>query len=242
MIASYKCKAHKSFKMKKFLIPFVAGSFLVISGCAQNTNSIYQYPFNTAKISYTISGTTEGTSTVTIKGDKSVREAHIIFHKPTGDEKQDNLYIDDGQYVYSVDLDKKQAAETPNPLYDILMKVDPSQRQDFLKKIAVGEDPNNAATQQLQQLGTLTVAGQQCQMYDTGGFGQVCLWNGIPLKTSISIPDLGLNNSTVATSVQTDIDVPDSAFDVPAGIPVQKAGVDQGSVQGMTQAATQQAS
>ncbi len=214
--------------MKKFIVPLLAGSMLVISGCAQN-NSLYQYPFKSAKIEYAISGTTEGKSTVLIKGDESIREAHVVFHKQTGDENQDNLYIDTGEYIYSIDLDKKVGTMTKNPLYDVLQGTDPSMRQDFLKKIAVGLSPDSAATQQLQSTGTSTVAGQVCDIYDTGGFGQICLWNNIPIKTTISIPDLGLSNNTVATSIQTDVDVPDTAFDVPAGITMQKVGVD-GSV------------
>jgi|GEM_PF-1563719 len=210
--------------MKNFLAPILTGTILVVSGCAQTNGSLYQYPFNSAKIVYSINGTTEGTSTLTIKGDKSIRESHIIFHKPTGDEKQDNLYIDDGKNVYSVDLAKKVGAMTPNPLYNILTAVDPSMRQDTLTKLAVGMSPDQAATQQSQTLGKETVAGQECIDYDTGGFGQMCLWNSIPLKTNISIPDLGLTNNTIATSIQTNVDVADNAFDVPADITMQQVG------------------
>lgn len=212
--------------MKKLLTPFLIGFVLVISGCATN-NSVYQYPFQTAKIEYAISGTTEGKSTILIKGDKSVRESHVIFHKASGDENQDNLFIDDGRYVTSVDLNKKVATMTVNPLYSVLIKVDPSQRQELLKKFAVGLSPESSATQEIKPLSTQTVAGQSCDVYDTGGFGQLCLWYGVLLKTSISIPDLGLTNNTVATSVQTDIDIPDSSFEVPAGITVQKVGIDE---------------
>lgn len=202
----------------------VAGSALIVFGCALN-NSTYQYSFRSAKIEYAISGTTEGKSTLMVKGDKSVREAHIIFHKPTGDENQNNLYIDAGEYVYSVDLDKKTATMTRNPLYDTLVKVDPARRQEFLKKIAVGLSPEDAMDRELKAVGKETVAGQECEIFETGGFGQICLWNGIPLKTTISIPDLGLNNNTVATSVELNADVPDSAFELPEGITVQRVGM-----------------
>lgn len=229
--------------MKNFLPPFLAGFALMVSGCAQQSTALYQYPFSSAKIEYAISGTTEGKSTVLIKGDKEVKEAHIVFHKKTGDENQDNLYIDTGAYVYSIDLDKKTGTLTPNPLYSTLIKVDPSERLDFLKKIAVGIDPDATSTQQIAALGSETVAGQSCQDYETGGFGIICLWNNIPLKTNISIPDFGLNNSTIATSVQTNIDIADSAFDVPAGISIKKIGIEElsaSSIQG-TQSSTQAA-
>lgn len=216
--------------MNKFIAPILAGTVLLISGCSVlSNNSTYQYPFKTVKIEYAISGTTEGKSTVMIKGDKSVREAHIVFHKPTGDETQNNMYIDAGQYVYSVDLDKKTATMTKNPLYDVLTKVDASKRQEFLKKIAAGISPDVADNRELKAVGTETVAGRQCEVYETGGFGQMCLWNAVPLKTTIAIPDLGLTNNTVATSVQTDVDVPDSAFEVPAGITIQKVGIEDAS-------------
>lgn len=218
--------AHKTSKMNKILATLFTGCIVVLSGCSSANNSTYQYPFKTAKIEYAISGTTEGKSTVMMKGDKSVREAHIVFHKPTGDENQNNMYIDAGKYVYSVDLDKKTATMTQNPLYETLSKVDPAKRADFLKKIAAGVSPDKAASQALTSIGTETVAGQVCEIYETGGYGQICLWNAIPLKTSINIPDLGLKNNTIATSVQTDVDVPDSAFEVPQGVTVQRVGVD----------------
>lgn len=218
--------AHKSFKMKKFLLPIAASFALIVFGCAIN-NSAYQYPFTSAKIEYAISGTTEGKSTLLVKGDKSVREAHIVFHKPTGDENQNNLYIDAGEFVYSIDLDKKTGTMTSNPLYGMLTKVDPARRQEFLKRIAVGLSPDDAAARELKVVGKETVAGQECEVYETGGFGQICLWNALPLKTSISIPDLGLTNNTVATSVEVNANIPDTAFEVPAGVEIRKVGVDE---------------
>lgn len=226
---------HKPSKMKKFLAPLLTGTIVLISGCSSANSTVYQYPFKSAKIEYAISGTTEGKSTVNIKGDKYIREAHILFHKPTGDENQDNMYIDLGKYVYSIDLAKKTGTMTVNPLYETIMKVEPGKRQDFLKKIAGGISPENTETKELKSLGTETVAGKQCEIYETGGFGQICLWNSIALKTTISIPDLGLTNNTVATSIQTDIEIPDSTFDVPQDVQIQKIGVD-----GQTSSGTQQ--
>ncbi len=209
----------------------LTGLALVMTGCSTN-NGTYQYPFKSAKIEYAISGTTEGKSVVTMKGDKSVREAHIVFHKPAGDENQSNLYIDEGKYVYSIDLEKKTGTMTKNPLYEVLMGTEPARRQELLKKVAVGISPDESSSKELKVVGHETVAGKECDVYETGGFGQICLWNAIPLKTSISIPDLGLNNNTVATSIQIDLDVPDSVFEVPAGVTVQKINVgDDGSQQ-----------
>jgi len=220
--------------MKKLFTTITLGCVLIASGCTQQNQqsaSLYQYPFKTAIIEYAIKGTTEGSSKVTIKGDKSVREAHITYHKPTGDEKQDNLFIDTGKYNYSVDLDKKVASMTPNPFYTYFMGVAPSQRQDYLKKIALGIDPEKASTQQISSTGTETVAGQTCETYQMQDYGKMCLWNGIPLKTNISLPSFGLTNNTVATSIQTDINVPDSTFDVPTDITVQKAGIEEATQQ-----------
>lgn len=223
--------------MKKNFIFIVLGGALLVSGCAQQNAqnaSIYQYPFKTAKIEYAIKGTTEGKETLTIKGDKSVKENHVIYHKATGDENQDNLLIDTGKYNYSVDLDKKIASMSPNPFYGYLMAVSPPERQTYLKKIAVGMDPNSASTQELKSSGTQTIAGRNCETYRMSGLegsGEMCLWNGIPLKISISLPAYGLTTDKVAVSVQTDIDVPDAAFDVPSGITVKTAGGIEGTTQ-----------
>lgn len=223
--------------MKRFFVPVLTLPLFFLSACSQ-TSGFYQYPFSSLKVQYQISGTTEGTSTYTIKGDKSVRESHVIFHSGSGDVHEDNLFIEDGQYSYSVDFNKKTATKMMSSMYYALATLDPSQRQDYLKKINIGVDPQAGSLP--PSSGQENIAGQQCDDYTTGGLGTVCLWNTIPLKTSFAIP--GLTNNSVATSVQVNIDIPDSAFQVPAGIPVTDAtnpGTQQTTEQA-TQQSTQQ--
>ena len=213
--------------MKKNYLPVFAAAAIFLSGCGSTVDSgnIHSYPFKTAKIEYSISGTTEGKSVVYIKGDQYMRESHIVFHKATGDEKQNNIYMDDLKNIYSINLDQKTGSGYANPLGEILKTVPPEKREQVLNNIAAGLAPDAAATQTLNPSGTMTVAGQQCDVYQRGDLGEICLWHTIPLKTAVSIPDFGLSNSTVAVSIQTDIDLPDNVFEVPAGINLIKIDI-----------------
>lgn len=196
----------------------VLGALFFVAGCTPN-NTLHQYSFNTAIINYTATGSSDGTVKLTIKGDTSVREAHVVFHKTTGDEKQDNLTIDNGKTITSIDLNKKIGSTTVNPDYEILNKLDPSQRQEYLKKSAIGYAPDDALTQLTQELklvGHTKIADQRCEIYITVGFGQTCLWNAIPLRTTIAL--LNLHSDTVATSVVIDPNVDDKIFQIPPDI------------------------
>lgn len=193
----------------------IAGPFIVW-GCTSvaDPNSFYQYPFKAVKIEYAITGTSEGKSILMIKGDKLVRENHIVLHGPGGDEEQNNMHIEVGRDIYDINLDKKNATKTLNPFYELFVKTSAEERQDLLKKIAAGASPDNVtAKKEIQSIGSETVAGQNCEIYSTPfGAGKICLWNAIPLKTTL------FKTSNVATSVQIDPDIPDSSFEIPAGI------------------------
>lgn len=212
--------------MKTKIITIFATSVLIITGCSYiDKNSLYQYPFKTAKIEQTIGGITEGKSTTVIKNEKMAREAHVTFHKSTGEIKQDNLFIDTGRYTYNIDLEKKTGTMRANPLYEKLQTVLPEDRRDFLNKIALGMSPDEAQQRTIKPVGTENIAGQTCDVYSASGFGTICLWYSLPIKTNLTFGDLTMGNISVATLIQTDIEIPDSAFEVPAGITIQKIGV-----------------
>lgn len=206
--------------MKKLQLLLVTGVIL-LSGCAnKQTTKIYPYPFDSAKITFTLEGTAKGTSVFYMKGDKSVRETHVVTKGDQGEEKKDEMFIDMGETIYQIDLNKKTGLSTKNPIYEALKKLTPDKRMDFLKRLAVGVDPEDT-TQNPQVLREETVAGQKCQVYAVQGVGEICLWNNIILKVNINVPEQNVNSQIVATSLDLNLEVPDSQFNVPTGIEVK---------------------
>lgn len=199
------------------------------NGSANNTSkgggvsNVYQYPFRSAKIEYAISGSTQGTETLYIKGDKSAREIHTVAQGRAGEEKKNNLYINSGSLdAYMIDLDKKTGIKVEDPFYEAVIKIAPAKRVEFLRKIAVkGQLPESADAPDLKMLRQENIAGQQCQTYEMPGFGEVCLLSSVPLKSKVTISEAGVDVNSVATNIQLNIDIPDSKFTVPAGVTIQ---------------------
>lgn len=203
--------------MKKIQL-FLMTAVVLLSGCAnKQSTKVYPYPFDSAKITFSLEGSAKGTSVFYMKGDKSVRETHVVTQ---GEEKKDEMFIDTGDVIYQLDLNKKTGLSTKNPIYEALKKLTPDKRIEFLKRLAVGVDPEDT-TKNPEVLREEMVAGQKCQIYAVEGVGEICLWNNIILKVNINVPDQNINSQIVATSLDLNLEVPDSQFDVPAGIEVK---------------------
>jgi len=180
-------------------------------------SGIYQYPFKSAKITYSTTGTNPGESTVYIKGDNSFRESHVV----RAGKKEDRLMISKGNLAYTVDLNSKKALKVDNFYYEDLKQIEPSKRMEFLKKLAVGISDPKTDTSTLKSIGTEKIAGHSCDVYDAQEYGKVCIGAlGIVLKSSINLEEANVVEDTIATNIQLNIDIPDSKFEVPTGITV----------------------
>jgi hypothetical protein len=75
----------------------------------------------------------------------------------------------------------------------------------------------------IKKEGTETIAGKTCDMIsmDDGKSmkGHVSTWNGITMKTDVSVS--GMPMKTVVTKIEENSAIPDSKFEVPAGITVK---------------------
>lgn len=191
---------------------FIAVFTVALSGCStQGTEKISPYPFDTAKIEYELSGDITGTISVVIKGDQSSHETNAT-EESTG-ESIHNKLLDKGEYLYQIDIKTNQGQKAKNPIHEQLKALPQEERMAFLTKLAVGagiegDDPKS--------VGEKAVAGETCKLYEVQNIGEICLWNGLPLYSSMSIPEAGIQSTNTAVSIQLNVDVPDSTFDVPS--------------------------
>ncbi|HLG25799.1 MAG TPA: hypothetical protein VI588_03350 [Candidatus Gracilibacteria bacterium] len=199
----------------------IALSLAALMSACQLAEKIYPYPFETAKIEFALNGNMQGSTSVSIKGDKSVHETHGVSTIAGTEEKIDTLIIDAGDFIYTINLNTKEGSKAPNTLTRQLREIPKEERLKFLTRIATGM--NGAGTSELVPVSTKTVAGQVCEVYTIEVFGEVCLWNGIPLASNVSIPEVSLENSTEATSIELNGTIPDSVFEVPEGIILTEA-------------------
>lgn len=193
-------------------------SIFALAGCMNlgGAGNVYGYDFKTAKISYEISGSSTGTSEALIKGEKKVIKSDINQTKLDGTNTQINSYlIQDGEKVYTLNSASKTGSLIKNPLYNKLkgMSVEDRRRELILEAIREADNPD--AQQNLQPESTETVAGQTCEVYKNQRT-TVCLWQGIPLKAVASLPEYGIETTTIATKIELNQDIADSEFAAPS--------------------------
>ncbi|MGL5830840.1 MAG: hypothetical protein ACRCZE_01700 [Candidatus Altimarinota bacterium] len=194
-------------------------SAFALTGCQffnGSGNNVYGYDFSTAKITYEISGSSTGSSEALVKGEKKVIKSDINQTKLDGTTAQINSYlIQDGENVYTLSSDTKTGSLIKNPLYNKLkgMSVEDRKKELILEAIRQADNPDD--TQNLQPETTETVAGQTCEVYKNDRT-TVCLWQGIPLKAVASLPEYGIETTTIATKIELNQDIADSEFAVPS--------------------------
>ena len=193
-------------------------STLIFSACQSVPNNLYGYTFSTAKIEYTITGSSNGTSEVLIKGEKKKIHNQITQKKPDGTEQTtDTLLIQDADKLYTLNPQTKTGSLVTQPIYSDLQKLTPEERQQKMILEAIRDDrsPEEQQTNPPKPEKSESVAGQQCDLYVTNANLQTCLWQGVPLKAVASLPEYGIQTETTAISVVLNQDISDSEFDVP---------------------------
>jgi hypothetical protein len=209
-------------RFNKVLI-IVAISAIALTGCVSSPaapsttqqatgGKLYPYSFNSAKIDYTLTGNISGTSTRYFKGDNMALESHTTNTAKGGDEKSNTKTIYSGHTMYQIDLDNKTAMAANNPDEQDLANIPASQKVATLVSKMVGPAGNNKPT------GQKTVAGQNCDLYDLSGLGEICLWNGIPLYSKLAAGEF--SSETTATNIAINAQIDDNVFQVPADIKI----------------------
>lgn len=199
--------SHKAIAVVGAIISLLTLS--AIAGCSsqQQEEKIYPYPFDSAIIEYEIAGIQEGTSTVSIKGDK------FVYDTITNQTDNLSLYLEDE--MHQIDRKTGTSVSSKNPIYEQLKKLPKEERMKFLTNLGVGLSTEEGSVMPKSE-GTAEYAGQTCDIYKNEGFGEICLWNGIPLYSKINVPGEDISNTVTAVSIQLNPNIPDTVFEVPS--------------------------
>jgi hypothetical protein len=83
-----------------------------------------------------------------------------------------------------------------------------------------------------KKIGSETIDGRDCDIWELKKMmSKIWVWQTIPIKTEINM--MGMNITQTATSVETDIPVMPSMFQIPAGIQIQEMdNIDLNSLMG----------
>lgn len=204
-------------KKNSIIMALLAG--FVVAGCQSGDGNLYGYDFETARISYQISGTSTGTSDVLIKGEKKYVHNRITQTMVNGETVEiDTIFIQNGPKLYTMDAKTKTGSSLTTPLYAELQKLPMAERKTRMIQDALRDTrtPEEQAKSPLKADSTETVAGQTCDLYRNNNL-ETCLWQGIPLRTVASLPDYAVETTTLASKVELNQPVSDSEFDVPQG-------------------------
>jgi hypothetical protein len=203
--------------MKKNIL-FTSILLLLIAGCAAQAEKIMPYPFDTAVIESEIEGSTTGTMDTYIKGDNMATETHA---ETAGEEAQkiDTLYIDTGDMVTFIDLNTKTGMQSENPIYQKLKDMDNKEKIEYLTDIVLAVPEGENRDIYAVKTGEQEIAGQKCEQFTVTGLMEICIWNTIPVYSKTIFSDeMGTDVTMKAINIQTDIDIPDSKFEVPEDI------------------------
>ena len=202
-------------------------------------------PFKEATIHYALSGSQQGQETLYIKDAGRLRAK---YHKASATmmgvtTSNDTVEFIDPDWIYTYDLAAKTGAKTTNPakVYQAeYNKLSATEKKNFEK------NAQEFGAGMMSQFGGSVsrssgqVLGYDCEVITVNnGMSTVYQLRGsdLPLRTDVSV--MGMQNSTVATKVDTATAIPATAFTHPAGITaVQDAQADAmmiSTIQGMVQ-------
>ena len=211
------------------LFLFFAVTF-ILSECVVSRAG--DFPYDSAVITYRVSGQTQnGEEILRVKGEKTSRRRNLTIKIFDRLENRDTLEIDDGEYVYNIDLNAKIGTKMFNPR-KFLEDLSPSERE-ILDRSGRALVMGISGKLDHQPIGREKILGKECDVYQIEGI-KSWLWEGIPLKTEMRI--MGVITQE-ATDVRIDVPVSDNHFRVPGGIKItditeqQKQLVNQNFIQ-----------
>jgi len=204
--------------MKRLILILFTLSLLVSVTTGVPVAQVLQkkYSFDSAVIHYEIKGGAQnGTEDLYVQGIKTCRVRHVTINALSQTQKQDTIVIDDGSYVYSIDLNEKIGTKMISPR-KMLEEMTPEERKKMeetgkvLIKGITGSPEN-------KPVGTEKILGKSCKIYEILGV-KSWQWEGIPLKTEMHM--MG-KNTQIATSIKLNTSIPASRFRVPSGIKIR---------------------
>jgi len=188
-------------------------AFVFLTGFSFAEEKIKPYSFKTAIVEYVYSGNTSGTQTLYIDehGWNQCEVTNTVM-KSFGQKNETNeVKLTLGLEIYQWTPGQNTGTQMHNSMLEELIKSPDFDIKEFSKQLM----------QQLgfEKKGNEVVDGRDCEVWKGMG-STIWIWKDIAVKTEVKV--LGQKTVWTATSIQFDVPVPSTRFEVPSDVKFQK--------------------
>jgi hypothetical protein len=180
---------------------------------------MHRYKVRSAIVNYKVTGMQEGTETLYFDrwGMREARYTETEIKMMGMGVKTHNLTLLDGEFTYAVDLVKKTGTKAKTPMMEALMRKAESENQDLTD---IGKDMMVQMGGKV--IGEEEILGKTCQIWEISNMKtKTWIWNGITLKSETNM--MGTQTSE-ATSIEVDVDIPEDKVTLPSDITIGDIG------------------
>ncbi|MDH7515337.1 MAG: hypothetical protein QHI48_05655 [Bacteroidota bacterium] len=193
---------------------------MLAGGCQKDTGlkktppEVKLYGVESARVEYAYTGDVKGTKNLLIANygmyERDQDEFTVNMDGQTSEVKSLTIRLDSTDY--QIDLAKKQGRKTPfalGLLKNFADKLNPQQRENLNAELI-------QRTMGGKKVGTETILGKTCDIYEIPSGGRLSLWKGIMMRQDIPMGEVRFG--IVAKKLETDINPTIEDFAVPPGI------------------------
>ncbi len=204
--------------MKKTLFSLLILSVIV------SAQDYKRYGFKSGKVVYESTGSMTGTETMYFDnyGLNEVKITNVAMDMMGVKQEIDTKVIMTDKWVYSIDNKTNTANKLKNPIYSMF--------PDGINSDEVGIEMMKKMGG--KKTGTETINGKDCDIWEIAKMmSKIWIWKTIPIKTEVNM--MGMKITQTAVSIETDIPVMQSMFQIPEGIQIQEMdNIDMNSLMG----------
>jgi len=175
-----------------------------------------RYQIESAVVEYKLSGTQTGKETLYFDrwGMREAKHAQTELKVAGRSFKTNRLALLDGEWTYSVDLDKKTGTKMPTPLLPELKK-----RLERENKSLAELGKEMLIQMGGKKVGEENLLGKPCEIWELKSLrAKSWIWQGVTLKTTVDFA--GQSMVTEAVSIDDKAKISADKLTVPAGVKI----------------------
>jgi len=196
---------------------FFLALFLLASWSAESSSQDFRrYKIRSGIIEYKMSGMQTGTEKIYFDrwGMREAKYSQTEIKVGTMSVKQNQFSLLDGEWTYTVDLDKKTGTKIPTPLMKELTGAAKRQGKDATE---IGEEMLTRMGG--RKIGTETLLGKTCEVWEIKNMNaKSWIWQGVTLKTEVNM--MGKMMTTEAVRLQDNVTVPEEKLTLPKDVKI----------------------
>jgi len=198
--------------------PWFFLAFFLLAGWSVDSfgQELRRYKIRSGIIEYKMSGMQTGAETIYFDrwGMREAKYTQTEIKVASMSVKQNQYSLLDGEWTYTVDLDKKTGTKMPTPLWKELTGA--AKRE--------GKDASEIGKEMLarmggRRIGTETLLGKSCEVWEIKSMNaKSWIWQGVTLKTEVNM--MGKLMTTEAVRLQDNVNVPEEKLALPKDVKI----------------------